>query len=132
LDGQDTGNDRILYRRTERNQYGGKQHHNQGGPLKQCGSEVLERMIRFENIKKDLVKNSEGEKNIDAGGDPVGIEVGLLFPEQINWELDAEHEDLGNHVREKRGEFFVQLAPVENDTNGGLRDRLGYPKHQER
>jgi len=111
----DCQNDRRLARRAGDRDHQGDKNHDQGGPFKQHGSKVLERVVRPENVKENFVYDLEPDRHADSRPGPVTVKVEVVAPILVSRENHSEVNDLEDYVREEHREFTIEVAPEYRD-----------------
>ena len=65
--------------------------------------------------------------DISGGCNPEHVKINALTAPSGDWIFDRENCDLRDSVRKENGKIFVQSAPVHDDRNYRLKDRLRDP-----
>ena len=73
------------------------------------------------------MNNLECEHNIERRRNPENVEIGVGSSPVVHGIFNREDHDLCDRKRKKRGKIFVQSAPVHDDRNYRLKDRLRDP-----
>ena len=90
---------------------------------------IFQRVIRTEDIQKNLMNDFESQYDSDGCSDPVHIKEPGVISQAVNRKYYTENDDLRNYVGKKDGELSMQLSPKHHPRHRDLQGGVCQPEY---